>query len=291
MGGVQPGIGYNVTQTADGSSLEILFPEIPAPYGPEQFKVEVLGNNVRVAKGRVVAQQLTAMPTTRTLEYDVQGFAVYPTGKLTEGGDVFSPYCSEGGNVEIQKSTPGETEEDPPTGSDAWGVYLIRNEGNVGDLGQVVMPFLAVMANDSDAENYSTPWNSSGQHGDLREFYLIREKQSVEIVQPGEVVVYGGLIVSQHSAIRRFNCQRIKIASILWDDTTGWTVTQYLIGSLYMPNNVHFYGELDYETGDDAPDIDWPENSAENEDWSGTWTGYTKNFNSGGLSRTVEILV
>jgi hypothetical protein len=58
-----------------------------------------------------------------------------------------------------------------------------------------------------------------------------------------------------------------------------------------MPNNVHFYGELDYEAGDEAPDADWPENSAENEDWSGTWTGYTKNFNSGGLSRTVEILV
>jgi hypothetical protein len=290
MGTVQPGVGYNVIDTADGSSLEILFPS-QTTYGPEQFKVEMWGDKVQVAKGRVVAQALTAMPTTKTYEYDVKGFAVYPTGKLTEGGDANSPYCSEGGNVLIQKSTPGETEEDPPTGSDSWGVYLIRNEGNVGDLGQVIMPFLAVMADGSEAEEYSTPWNSSGQHGDLREYYIIREKQSVEIIQPGDVVVYGGLIVSQHGAIRRFNCQRIKIASILWDDTTGWLVTQHLIGSLYMPNNVHFYGELDYEAGDPSPDADWPENSAENEDWSGTWTGYTKNFNSGGLSRTVEILV
>lgn len=290
MGGVQPGLGYNVTQTADGSSLEILFPE-QAAYGPEQFKVEMSGNNVQVAKGRVVAQALTAMPTTKTYEYDVRGFAVYPTGKLTTGSDTSSVWCSQGGNVEIKKFTPGETEEDPPTGSNSWGVYLIRNEGNVGDLGQVIMPFLAVMADGSEAETYSKPWNSSGQHGDLREYYIIREKQSVEITQPGDVVVYGGLIVSQHGAIRRFNCQRIKIAAINWYDSTGWQVTQHLIGSLYMPNNVHFYGELDYEAGDDAPDADWPENSAENEDWSGTWTGYDKNFNSGGLSRTVEILV
>jgi hypothetical protein len=290
IGGVQPGFGYNVIQTDDGSSLEILFPEQTA-YGPEQFKVQMLGNNVQVAKGRVVAQQLTAMPTTRTLEYNVHGFSVYPTGKLTEGSDAASPWCSQGGYVEIQKYTPGETEEDPPTGSNSWGVYLIRNEGNIGDIGQVVMPFLAVMADGSEAETFSKPWNSTGQHGDLREYYLIRERQSVEITEPGSVVVYGGLIVSQHSAIRRYNCQRIKIASINWYDSTGWFVTQHLIGSLFLPNNVHYYGELDYETGDDAPDADWPENSAENEDWSGTWTGYDKNFNSGGLSRTVEILV
>jgi hypothetical protein len=290
MGGVQPGLGYNVIQTADGSSLEILFPNQTA-YGPEQFKVEMAGNKVQVAKGRVVAQALTAMPTTKTYEYDVRGFAVYPTGKLTTGSDTSSVWCSQGGNVEIQKFTPGETEEDPPTGSNSWGVYLIRNEGNVGDLGQVIMPFLAVMADGSEAETFSKPWNSSGQHGDLREYYIIRERQSVEITQPGDVVVYGGLTVSQHGAIRRFNCQRIKIAAINWYDATGWQVAQHLIGSLYMPNNVHFYGELDYEAGDEAPDADWPENSAENEDWSGTWTGYDKNFNSGGLSRTVEILV
>jgi hypothetical protein len=289
MGDLQPGVGYNLVQSPIGDSLEILFPEV-TPYGPEQFKVEMSGDRVKVAKGRVIAQALTAMPTTKTCEYDVQGFAVYPTGKLTEGSDANSVYCSQGGNVEILKYTPGVGEA-PPTGSNAWGVYLIRNEGNVGDLGQVVMPFLAVMADGSDAENYSTPWNSSGQHGDLREYYLIREKQSVEITEPGGVVVYGGLIVSQHSAIRRFNCQRIKIAAINWSDSLGWTVTQHLIGSLYMPNNVHFYGELDYEAGDDAPDMDWPENSAENESWSDPWTGYTKNFNSGGLSRTVEILV
>lgn len=289
MGYIQPGTGYNFVNSDDGASLEIAFPE-QIPYGPEQFKVQMWGDKVQVAKGRVVAQALTAMPTTKTYEYDVQGFAVYPTGKLTEGPDTNSVYCSQNGNVEILKYTPGVGEA-PPTGSNAWGVYLIRNEGNVGDLGQVIMPFLAVMADGSEAEEYSTPWNSSGQHGDLREYYLIREKQSVEITEPGGVVVYGGLIVSQHSAIRRFNCQRIKIAAINWSDSLGWTVTQHLIGSLYMPNNVHFYGELDYETGDTAPDADWPENSAENEDWSGTWTGYTKNFNSGGLSRTVEILV
>jgi len=281
MGNIQPGIGYNLTDTADGSSLEILFPA-QVEYGPEQFKVVMNADDLLVAKGRVVAQQLTSMPTTRTLEYDVQGFAVYPTGSLTTGSAASSPYCSQGGHVTIANADND--------GSDGWGVYLIRNVDNTTDVGQVVMPFLAVMADGSDAEAKSKPWNSTGQHGDLREYYLIRQKQSVEITEPSSVV-YGAIIQNLAGAVKRYNCQRIKIASVNWYASTGWLVTQHLIGSLYMPNNVHFYGELEYENGDTAPNATWPLNSSENDDWSGTWTGYTKNFNSGGLSRTVEILV
>jgi hypothetical protein len=175
-------------------------------------------------------------------------------------------------------------------GTDSWGVYLIRNRDGGGESGNIDKPFLAVMADGSDAETKSKPWNTTGQHGDLREYYIIRQKQSVEITTPTEVV-YGGIVQSFHGAVKRYNCQRIKVASLNWYLSTGWVITQHLIGSLYMPNNVHFYGELDYEAGDDAPDIDWPLNSSENDDWSGSWTGYDKNFNSSGLTRTVEILV
>lgn len=287
---IQPGIGYTVTCTPYGESLEIQFPE-QGGGGLEQFQVEMVGDKVKVAKGRVIAQVLTSAPTTMTTEYDVQGFAVYPTGKLTVGTDTTSQYCSQNGNVEILKHTPGATEEDLPTGSNSWGVYLVRNISNTSEVGAVVMPFLAVMADGSDAENFSKPWNSTGQHGDLREFYLIREKQPVEITQPGGVVVYGGLLVSQHTAVQRYNCQRLKIASLNWYDSTGWVVTQHLIGTLFMPNNVQYAGELEYEHDDPAPDVDWPLNSAENEDWSGTWTGYEKHFNDGGANRTSEILV
>lgn len=288
MGYIQPGTGYNFVNSEDGASLEILFPEVAA-YGPEQFKIEMDGDNVRVAKGRVVAQQLTSTPVTNTHEYDVQGFAVYPTGKLTEGTDANSVYLSQGGYVEIDKYVPAEGEE-PATGSDAWGVYLIRNVSNTSDVGPVVMPFLAVMADGSDAYTYSTPWYPSGEHGDLREYYLIREKQSVEITVPGDVV-YGGLIQAIGGYVKRLNCQRIKIADINWVSGTHWKVKQHLIGSLYMPNNVYFAGELDYENGSESPAMDWPLNTAENETWSDPWTGYTKNFNSGGLSRTVQIPV
>jgi hypothetical protein len=281
MGELQPGVGYNLVQSPHGDSLEILFPP-QVEYGPEQFKVKMVGDKVMVAKGRVIAQALTAMPTTMTLEYDVQGFAVYPTGKLTTGTDAASVWCSQGGDVEIANANND--------GTDSWGVYLIRNRDGGGESGNIDKPFLAVMADGSDAETKSKPWNTTGQHGDLREYYIIRQKQSVEITTPTEVV-YGGLIQSFHGAVKRYNCQRIKVASLNWYLSTGWVITQHLIGSLYMPNNVHFYGELDYEAGDDAPDIDWPLNSAENDDWSGSWTGYDKNFNSSGLSRTVEILV
>jgi len=290
MGDLQPGVGYNLVQSPMGDSLEILFPP-QVPYGPEQFKVEMQGDNVKVAKGRVIAQVLTSAPTTMTTEYDVQRFAVYPTSKLTDGSFPSSPYCSDDGFVQIQKYTPGATEEDPPTGSNSWGVYLIRNVSNTSEVGAVVMPFLAVMADGSDAETKSKPWNTTGQHGDLREYYLIREKQAVEITQPGGAVVYGGLLVSQHTAVQRYNCQRLKIASLNWYDSTGWVVTQHLIGTLYLPNNVYYAGELEYEHDDPAPDVDWPLNSAENEDWSDAWTGYEKHFNDGGYNRTAEILV
>lgn len=281
MGELQPGVGYNLVQSPLGDSLEILFPP-QKEYGPEQFKVKMVGDKVMVAKGRVIAQALTAMPTTMTLEFDVQGFAVYPTGKLTTGTDATSVWCSQGGDVEIANADND--------GTDSWGVYLIRNRDGGGESGYIDRPFLAVMADGSDAETKSKPWNTTGQHGDLREYYIIRQRQSVEITTPTEVV-YGGIVQSFHGAIKRYNCQRIKVASLNWYLSTGWVITQHLIGSLYMPNNVHFYGELDYEAGDDAPDIDWPLNSAENDDWSGSWTGYDKNFNSGGLTRTAEILV
>lgn len=286
---IQPGIGYDVVSTPQGESLVINFPDAPPGAGPEQFTVIMQGDKLMVAEGRVIAQQLTAMPATSTIEYSVQAFAVYPTGKHTIGTEAASIWCSQNGHVEIQKFTPGATEEDLPTGSNSWGVYLIRNRDGGGEEGQTDRPFLAVMADGSEAETYSKPWNSTGQHGDMREYYMIRELQSVEITQ-GTEVVYGALLKSSVGAVKRYNCQRLKIASVNWYDTTGWVVTQWLIGTLYMPNNVHYYGELSYETGDDAPNIDWPLNSAENEDWFGVWTGYEKNFNTGGLTRTVEVL-
>ena len=284
MGFIQPGTGYNFVNSEDGSSLEILFPEV-ATLPPEQFKVEMSGDNVQVAKGRVVAQEVTNAPLTRLQEYNVIGFAVYPTGNLAQGSDGNSVYVSDGGYVQIDKFVPAEGEE-PATGSNAWGVYLIRNVDNTGDEGPVVMPFLAVMADGSDAENFSTPWENGVEKG----YYLIRKYQAVEITQ-GEEVYYGGIIQSITSVVNRNQCQRLKIAAINWADATGWTVTQHLIGTLYMPNNVHFGGELQYQDPDPSPAVDWPLNTAENESWSDPWTGYNKNFNSGGPSTTENIPV
>lgn len=282
MGDLQPGVGYNVLQSPTGDALEILFPP-QVPYGPEQFKVEMQGDNVKVAKGRVIAQVLTSAPTTMTTEYDVQRFAVYPTASHTVGSFPSSPYCSDDGFVQIANLAA--------EGSDSWGVYLIRNVDNTSEVGAVVMPFLAVMADGSDAETKSKPWNTTGQHGDLREFHIIRELEAVEVTQAGGSVVYGSLISTQRNVVQRYNCQRLKIASLNWYDATGWVVTQHLIGTLYLPNNVHLYGETTYYSDDPAPDASWPLNSAENADWSGTWTGYEKHFNDGGSNRTSEILV
>lgn len=280
MGFIQPGTGYNFVNSEDGASLEILFPEV-ATLPPEQFQVEMDGDNVRVAKGRVVAQDLTLKPTTALHEFNVLGYSVYPTGKLTNGTNSSSPFCNQGGHVEILKYTPGEG-EDPATGSNAWGVYLIRNYDSTGGAyGYTGNPSLAVMADGSDAENFSTPWEG----GIDREYITIRSVQTVVIEQPSESVT-GALVIAHHCAIKRYQCQRIKIAAINWTDANGWTVTQHLIGSLYMPNNVNVECEIDYEAYDEEgeptvpPDIDWPLNAAENESWFDAWSGYTKVFDT-----------
>jgi hypothetical protein len=142
------------------------------------------------------------------------------------------------------------------------------------------------MADGSDAENFSTPWESGVEKG----YYLIRQTEQIEVTV-GEELITVEVQVSLSTLVNRNQCQRLKIAAINWADATGWTVTQHLIGTLYMPNNVHFGGELQYEDPDPSPAVDWPLNTAENESWSDPWTGYTKNFNSGGPSTTENIPV
>lgn len=270
---IQPGTGYTFSSSNYGTNLNIetAWTESLVSSIFEQFSVVISENKVFVAQGVVVAQDLTNEPLTILHEYLVNAFSVYPTGSLTTGSDTSGVWCSQTGNVEIANQDN--------SGSNFWGVYLIRiYDSYGGGYGMVNRPSLAVMADGSEAENYSNPWEG----GIEREYVTIRPVQTVTIEQPSGNVT-AALVLQHHCAIKRYQCQRIKIASIEWSDATGWTVTQHLIGSLYMPNNVHPDCEIDYEAFDqdgpvDPPDIDWPLNSAEKDLWFGDWAGYTKVF-------------
>lgn len=281
---IQPGVGFSFSQSSYGTTLNIdaLYTD-PVPVLPvDQFSVVMDGNNVFVAKGRVVAQDLTNSPVTILHEYAVKAFSVFPTGSLVSGTDNSSLWCSQGGSVGIANANDD--------GSNDWGVYLIRiNDYTGGGYGPTQRPQLAVMADSSDAETKSKPWAG----GVEREFVTIRSVQTVAIEQPSGTVS-GALVLEHHCAIKRYQCQRLKVAAINWADDTEWTVTQHLIGSLYMPNNVHPACEIDYEANgpdgpNDPPDILWPLNSSENNDWFGDWYGYTKVFDANNTTIVIPV--
>jgi len=288
MGTVQPGVGYNVIDTADGSSLEILFPD-QTNNGPEQFKVEMWGDKVQVAKGRVIAMHsLTSSPVYSSqqalLEFNVQGFAVYPTGSRTEGADIPNSIWASDGYVTIQKYVPAEGEE-PAYGSNTWGVYIIRNQAEGGG-NQGSLPVLAVMADGSDAYTKSTAFPTDTE-GHYRWAAWIQE---LSVTVEGEGGGYGSLKVSGNNyMLLNYAAERIKIASMVWEDDT-WKVTQLLIGSLTLPSYIGcaptIYS-LDPPPG--YPGGTYPAFASTNNDWWGAWSGYTKCV-TGGCGYTTNVV-
>ena len=277
MGLIQPGTGYNFVNSEDGSSLEIIFPEV-ADLPPEQFQVEVYGDNVRVAQGRIMAMQATATSPMYTsaqalIEFTVQGFAIFPTGTRTEGADIPNSLWASDGYVTIQKYIPAEGEE-PASGSDNWGVYIVRNQCPSTGAGGT-FPLLAVMANGDDAHDKSTafPTDNEGHYN----WDCYQQTQAVTIDGAGS----GNLIVSMlNYALGNYAAERVKIASIVWEDET-WKVTQLLIGTLTLPGYVGGGEIIWVETLPPYPSATLPGFQSKTDDWFAAWTGYTKLLTTG----------
>jgi len=277
MGYIQPGTGYNFVNSEDGASLEILFPEV-ATLPPEQFKVEVYGDNVKVAQGRIMAMQATATSPMYTsaqalVEFTVQGFAIFPTGTRTEGADIPNSLWASDGYVTIQKYIPAEGEE-PASGSNNWGVYIVRNQcASTGADG--TFPLLAVMADGDDAHVKSTafPSDTEGHYN----WDCYQQTQAVTIDGAGS----GNLIVTMlNYALGNYAAERVKIASIVWEDET-WKVTQLLIGTLTLPGYVGGGEIIWVETLPTYPSDTLPGFKSATDDWFAAWTGYTKLLTTG----------
>ena len=265
---IQPGVGYSFKQSSHGTVFDIDQPYTdPAPLVPfEQFTVLVSGNNVFTGKGRVITQDVwsgTGLDAT-SAEYDLTGIWAYPTGSKTTGSNASSPWADSEGFITIANAAA--------EGSDSWGVYIVRQPLNQAS--EFRGPALVVMADASDAFDKTTPWGEADTTDSIRLYgYIGASALDVDGSPAGYLI--GG---TQTTPIQyNYNCQRVLVASIIWNGTTNvWNVSQKLIGTITLPNIIQFYGLVLVVDGQPSPFTYWPQYDAESDAWNGAWSGYAK---------------
>lgn len=265
---VQPGVGYNFTSSGLGTNLTIepVWTEPAVVVPVEQFTVLVSGNNVFTGKGRVITQDVwagTGLDAT-SAEYDLTGIWAYPTGSKTTGSNASSPWADSEGFITIANAAA--------EGSDSWGVYIVRQPLNQAS--EFRGPALVVMADASDAFDKTTPWGEADTTDSIRLYgYIGASALDVDGSPAGYLI--GG---TQTTPIQyNYNCQRVLVASIIWNGTTNsWDVSQKLIGTITLPNIIQFYGLVLVVDGQPSPFTGWPQYDAESDAWNGAWSGYAK---------------
>jgi len=254
---------------------------------PEQFQVKMDGDNLYVAKGRVICRTGPNIFNGGCLrEYNVIQAGVWPLDSFVEGTDADSPWVDDGGYFTL---TPPEGEE-----LVQYGVYLILNQYQIaaGTLSPGV-PYLAIMPLAGDAWNKTEPFGDEDAC-DLQRWFNIFEYKPVTIQIPEEPwEVSGNLENSQASVLQNYNCQRVPIALISWDDEDDvWVTTQYAIGTLTIPYNMFYSGVYRYDPTEEGwtpptwfstpfylgAQTDWEGYFADCEKWDGTGTQPSQNI-------------
>ena len=206
-------------------------------------------------------------------QFEVQKFYAYPNGSKTTGDAptvADSSLVDLGGHITIN---PASVEG----GSDNWGVYIIGCPPD--DESGTFIPLLAIMADGSDADAKTEPFMA----GQTIKHYLIYSQELVTVSTPtGTTTIQTYLPGGQ--AIYNYNCQKWRVASLVWDGTT-FVITQTHLGPMALVRPVSFEG-LQYV--DPASPPGWfptPFYETELQDWNGAWTGYTKSLSGA----TVEV--
>ena len=268
---IQPGVGFSFTSSNHGTTLDINpvwtdpIPSLPV----EQFKVLVSGNNVFTAKGRVITQDVwqgTGLDAT-SAEYDLTGIWAYPTGSKTTGSNASGPWADSEGFITIANAAA--------EGSDSWGVYIVRQPLNQAS--EFRSPALVIMADGitpSDAFDKTTPWGEADTTDSIRLYgYIGATALDVDGSPAGYLISGAQTTPLQYN----YNCQRVLVASIIWNGTTNsWDVSQKLIGTITLPNIIQFYGLVLEVAGDPSPFTGWPQYDTESDAWNGAWSGYAK---------------
>ena len=259
----QPGRGYNFT-TSNGVSTLDIDADWPLPAEPDQFQVSVFKGaeswGVQCRKGfvRFTSSRNLDAWAWGVWQAEVRKFYAFPTGSKTTGDAATvadSSLVDLGGFISIN---PASVEG----GSDNWGVYVI----GCGDSGDGFWPYLAIMADGSDADTKSNFFNGSNPQ------IIVRQTQTQELI---DVETPTGTESLNIQAVGDFvqynyNCQKWKMADVIWDGTT-FVVTQKHLGPLALLNPVQFQG---LDTANIAPYTPYYE--TELNAWLGAWTGYTK---------------
>jgi hypothetical protein len=268
---MQPGVGYNLTAGQAGITLAIDDPQLAGD--PEQFRVTVMktgsGYGVQVRKGTVF------WPSYRngdawafcTLSGEIQDFFCYPTGSKTVGpfADAKdSPLLALGGYVQIQ---PASVEG----GSNSWGVYIV---GAGGTDYSSFTPYIAVMADDSDAEVKSRHFNGFNDQIIYRNTFTTTP---IDVITPTGTTT---ITIQNPSTLHQYNynCQRYKVATLTFEGGT-FVVEQHVLGQATIPYPVNYQGDFEYSSIDPPPAwIATPYYDTQMADWMGSWTDYTKDY-------------
>jgi hypothetical protein len=130
------------------------------------------------------------------------------------------------------------------------------------------------MADGSDAFDKTTPWGEADTTDSIRLYGGIGATTLDVDGSPAGYLITGG----QTTPVQyNYNCQRVLVASIIWNGTTNsWDVSQKLIGTITLPNIIQFYGLVLEVAGDPSPFTGWPQYEAESDAWNGAWSGYAK---------------
>jgi hypothetical protein len=220
----------------------------------QQFEVSVTQvidqYHLKIAKGDILwTWSQFSWPEFRTVP--LQGHAeklwVYPTGTLTNGSSLSSPYVNDGGFVSL------DVEQ-------TYFVYIIGNQ-DAPFFGGAVS--LAVIAQGSDANSKSRPFGGYMGRSMTNVFW------NIEAFTVDDAPYYQQSFVG--SALLNYNCQRYLVATVSHDGTK-WNVAQYLYGPVTISDDLSSEGPHVYEAGYEPAALNADEQAA----WNGAWSGYTK---------------
>jgi hypothetical protein len=253
---------FYINQRVVGS---ITWPDYVPPYVPRQLEVKVTQDGdvykLQIAKGGILWKN-SKMPNAsdgyQLYAPPLQGYAekvwVYPAGTLSSGDNSNSPWVNSGGWVSLEDTTK------------IYNVYIIGN--NAGGPSQYGNVALAVIADGSDADDKSRPFKSDASMG--REWFTLFVDLPIATVDSSDIVVpylWSNLLFNH-------NCMRYRVAKVYFNET-AWVVDQYLLGPVTLPDDLTFCGSKAYPPVE--PGTPWVVAFGDKqEDWQGSWSGYTK---------------
>jgi len=273
---IQPGVGYSFKQSSSGTVFDINQPYTdPAPLVPlEQFKVVMDGDKAYFSKGHTISRQ--GQISSCLVHYNLISLAVYPTGSKTAAPTALTDYMDDGASFTLVAPVA-------PTTTKVYNFSIIVNQYNVfsGTL-LAGVPYAALMEVDGDAYDKTTPgFDESGcdAHTWVSTF---RRRPVAVTIQEDPYEILGNLEIEQENKVQNYNCQRLKVATIFWQDaTSSWGVVQNLLGPITIPHNFCYIGAYPYVDEEEDPFTppDWwtsPSYETEQEDWEGAYSDSEK---------------